>query len=78
MRRALTKIMTVLIQSIIVICSLGFVCVADKIEVPSGREVAKETDTSDAQDDTEAPKYYFRTIEVDDIDPVSKKDKPGT
>ena len=78
MRRALTKIVTVLVQSILVICSLGFVCVADKIEAPSVREVTKEEESSDAKDDTVAPKYYFRTIEVDDINPVSKKAKPGT
>ena len=70
MRRALTKIVTVLVQSVLVICSLGFVCVADKIEVPSGREVTSAPEVSDTQDDSDAPKYYFRTIEVDDIDPV--------
>ena len=77
MRRALTKIVTVLVQSILVICSLGYVCVADKIEDPSSHEIISAPEVPDTQDDSDTPKYFFRTIEVDDIDPVSKKAKPG-
>ena len=107
MRRALTKIVTVLVQSILVICSLGLVCAADKLEDPFVHEITSAPDVSDTQDDKEsvdstdkatsntsdeadgsgtaaekvnedAPKYYFRTIMVDDVNPASKKPDQGS
>ena len=95
MRRALTKIVAVLVPCILVISSLGFVCMADKIEdkeapdetesvdfVDSTDEVTAETsdkavvsadsDTAAEKADEQAPKYYFRTIEVDDINPSTR------
>ena len=78
MKSTIAKTVVLLVQIIIVISSFGFVCNADKTEEPAGREETPTPDVSYAQDDTEVPKYFFRTIEVDDIDPVSKKPGPGT
>ena len=108
MKGTLTKLVAVIVQCLLVINSIGFVCLAyendaaelTKATVMTEREQPEENSDSDSglppsdpsSDATPAPektdpsdsdtaakpaeeearKYYFRTIEVNDINPVAK------
>ena len=74
MRRALTKIVTVLVQSFLVICSLGFVCVADKIEVELAYAIGVAKPTSVLVDTfgtakVDEAKIQDKILEIFDLTP---------